>query len=128
MNTLMERVYQTSRVRNNTEDLLGVQTNLLIQTQVLKSWNWNRNYSMKYDLTQALKFDYTGQASALIGEPAGVIPTQEEDPEGYNLYLDTVRLNLRSAGDVTSYNHNVNGSYKLPFDKIPLMDLSLIHI
>ncbi len=122
MNTQMERVYQTSRVRNNTEDLLGVQTNLLIQTQVLKSWNWNRNYSMKYDLTQALKFDYTGQASALIGEPAGVIPTQEEDPEGYNLYLDTVKLNLRSAGDVTTYNHNVNGSYKLPFDKIPLMD------
>jgi cell surface protein SprA len=85
INTQMERVYQTSRVRNNTEDLLGVQTNLLIQTQVLKSWNWNRNYSIKYDLTQALKFDYTGQASALIGEPAGVIPTQEEDTELYNL-------------------------------------------
>ena len=122
INSQMERVYQTSRVRNNTMDLLGVETALLIQTQVLKSWNWNRNYSVKYDLTQALKFDYTGQATALIGEPAGVIPTQEGDLEGYNFYTDTVRTNLLGAGDITSYNHNANGSYKLPFDKIPLMD------
>ena len=120
MNTQMDRVYETSRVRNNTADLLGVETTLLIQTQVLKSWQWSRNYSVKYDLTQALKFDYTGQASALVGEPAGVIPL--EDADDYEHYRDTVRTNLLGAGEVTTYNHNVNGSYKLPFDKIPLME------
>ena len=120
LNTQMERLYETSEVRNNTADLLGVETNLLIQTQVLKSWNWNRNYSVKYDMTQALKFDYTGQASALVGEPAGVIPVEGE--VDYDFYVDTVRTNLLGAGEVTTYNHNVNGSYKLPFDKIPLMD------
>ena len=30
--------------------------------------------------------------------------------------------NLTTFGEVTTYNHNVNGSYKLPFDKIPLCD------
>ncbi|PCJ81764.1 MAG: hypothetical protein COA49_04475 [Bacteroidetes bacterium] len=120
MNTQMNRVYETSRVRNNTADLLGVENTLLVQTQVLKSWQWSRNYSVKYDLTQALKFDYTGQASALVGEPAGVIPVSGED--GYDHYIDTVRTNLLGAGEVTTYNHSVNGSYKLPFDKIPLME------
>ena len=120
INSQMERIYETSRVRNNTYDLLGIETPLLINTQVLKSWNWNRNYTFKYDLTQALKFDYTGQATALVGEPAGVI--DREDEEVYQQYVDTVMYNLMNAGDVTTYNHNVNGSYKLPFDKLPLMD------
>ena len=44
VNTQMDRMYQTSRVRNNTYDLLGAETPLLINTQVLKSWNWTRNY------------------------------------------------------------------------------------
>jgi cell surface protein SprA len=119
INTQMERVYETSRVRNNTFDLLGIETPLLINTQVLKSWNWSRNYTFKYDLTQALKFDYSSQATALVGEPAGVI--DREDHDIYQQYVDSVLKNLRGAGEVTTYNHNANGSYKLPFDKIPFM-------
>ena len=117
VNTQMERMYQTSRIRNNTEDLLNIETPLLINTQVLKSWNWNRNYILKYDLTSAIKFDYSAQANALVGEPAGII---DREDSLYQSYLDTVITNLRNAGEVTTYNHNVNGSYKLPFDKIPL--------
>jgi cell surface protein SprA len=120
VNTQMERIYETNRVRNNTFDLLGVETPLLINTQVLKSWHWNRNYSIKYDLTQALKFDYSGSAIALVGEPVGEI--DRDDDIGYQQYVETVMTNLMSAGDITTYNHNVNGSYKLPFDKIPLMN------
>lgn len=120
INQQMERIYETSRVRNNTFDLLGIETPLLINTQVLKTWNWTRNYTFKYDLTSALKFDYSGVASALIGEPAGVI--DREDPDAYQQYVDTVVSNLTTFGEVTTYNHNVNGSYKLPFDKIPLCD------
>ena len=116
----MQRIYETSRVRNNTFELLGVETPLLINTQVLKTWNWTRNYIFKYDLTSALKFDYSTQATAFVGEPAGVI--DREDEEAYQFYIDTVETNLMNAGEITNYNHNANGSYKLPFDKIPLCD------
>ena len=119
LNTQMERIYQTNRVRNNTFDLLGIETPLLINTQVLKSWNWNRNYILKYDLTSSLKFDYSSQATALVGEPEGLINREDSL---YSQYVDTVLQNLRSAGEITTYSHNVNGSYKLPFDKIPLCD------
>jgi hypothetical protein len=116
----MNRVYETSRVRNNTEELLGIETNLLINTQVMKTWQWNRNYAVKYDLTKALKFDYNGTTQALVGEPAGVIDRSDE--MGYQTYRDSVIGNLRNAGEVTSYNHNVTGSYKLPLDKLPLVN------
>ena len=49
-----------------------------------------------------------------------MIPLEGEGD--YAFYVNTVRTNLLGAGEVTTYNHNVNGSYKLPFDKIPLMD------
>ena len=120
VNSQMQRIYETSRVRNNTFELLGVETPLLINTQVLKTWNWTRNYIFKYDLTSALKFDYAAQATAFVGEPAGVI--DREDEEAYQFYIDTVKTNLMNAGEITNYNHNANGSYKLPFDKIPLCD------
>ena len=91
VNTQMERMYQTSRIRNNTEELLNIETPLLINTQVLKSWNWNRNYILKYDLTSAIKFDYSAQANALVGEPAGII---DREDSLYQHYVDTVMNNL----------------------------------
>ena len=116
----MNRIYETSRVRNNTEALLGVETNLLINTQVMKTWQWARNYALKYDLTKALKFDYTGTAQALVGEPAGEI--NREDADLYEAYKDSVLINLQNGGEITTYNHNVTGSYKLPLDKLPIVN------
>ena len=86
VNSQMQRIYETSRVRNNTFELLGVETPLLINTQVLKTWNWTRNYIFKYDLTSALKFDYAAQATAFVGEPAGVI---DREDEGVSIYIDS---------------------------------------
>ena len=118
--TQMNRIYETSRVRNNTEELLGIETDLLINTQVMKTWQWSRNYALKYDLTKALKFDYNGQAQALVGEPAGEI--NRDDADAFQAYKDSVLINLQNAGEITTYNHNVTGTYKLPFDKLPLVN------
>jgi cell surface protein SprA len=86
----------------------------------MKTWQWSRNYAVKYDLTKALKFDYNGSTQALVGEPAGVI--DRSDSEQYQLYRDSVISNLRNAGEITNYTHNVTGTYKLPFDKLPLVN------
>ena len=86
----------------------------------MKTWRWDRTYALKYDLTKALKFDYNGQAQALVGEPAWEI--NREDASAYNTYRDSVIRNLENAGEVTTYNHNITGSYKLPFDKLPLVN------
>lgn len=119
-NSTMNRSYETSRVRNNTAELFGVETNVLIQTQAMKTWNWARTYNVAYDITKGLKFNYSANNLALIGEPAGVI--NKEDVDWYTAYKDTVWTNIKNFGETTNYNHNTSLSYKLPFDKIPILD------
>lgn len=118
--TEMNRGYETSRIRNNTLELTGVYSDMLITTQVQKTWNWQRQYTFKYDLTKSLKFDFTAANMALVGEPRGVI--DKENTDWYNAYKDTVWNNIQSGGTNTTYNHNASLSYKLPFDKFPLID------
>lgn len=118
--TEMNRTYETSRIRNNTLDLSGVFSEMLIQTQVQKTWNWNRQYTFKHDFTKSLKFDFNANNLALIGEPRGVI--DKENVDWYEAYKDTVWNNIRSWGETTTYNHNSGLNYKLPFDKFPLVD------
>jgi cell surface protein SprA len=118
--TEMNRGYETSRIRNNTLELTGVYSDILLTTQVQKTWNWTRAYTFKYDLTKSLKFDFAANTTALVGEPRGVI--DKENTDWYDAYKDTVWSNIQAGGNNTTYNHNVNVSYKLPFDKFPLID------
>jgi cell surface protein SprA len=107
----MQRMYEVSQVRDNMEVLnpgLGLEP--IIVPQVVKTWNWNRNYTVKYDLTQALKFDYQGSAQALVLEDAGEIPSEVDDPDAYNDYRDAVESSLIQGGELTTYNHQVKGT------------------
>lgn len=119
-NTQMNRTYETSRVRNNTAELFGIETNVLINTQAMKTWNWTRVYNMNHDFTKALKFTFSANNQALVGEPGGVI--NRDDVDWYSAYRDTVWNNIRNFGETVNYNHNASLSYKLPFDKLPLLD------
>jgi cell surface protein SprA len=118
--TEMNRGYETSRIRNNTLELTGVYSDILLTTQVQKTWNWTRAYTFKYDLTKSLKFDFAANTTALIGEPRGVI--DKENTEWFDAYKDTVWRNIQAGGNNTTYTHNASLSYKLPFDKFPLID------
>ena len=118
--TDMNRTYETSRVRNNTLELTGVYSDMLITTQVQKNWNWKRQYNVKYDLTKNIKLDYTANNIGLIGEPRGVI--NKEDGEWYNHYKDTVWNNITRLGETTNFTQAMNATYKLPLDKFPLID------
>lgn len=118
--TDMNRTYETSRVRNNTLELTGVYSDILINTQVQKTWSWTRKYDFKYDLTKSLKFDFMANNLGIVGEPHGII--DKENHDWYQAYKDTVWQNIRNGGTTTQYTHNSSLSYKLPFDKFPLID------
>lgn len=118
--TEMNRTYETSRIRNNTYELTGVYSDILIQTQAQKTWNWLRGYTAKYDLTKSLKLDYSANNVGLVGEPRGII--DKENTDWYQNYKDTVWNNLQQGGNNTSFTQNAALTYKLPFDKFPLID------
>lgn len=118
--TEMDRMYETQRIRNNTLELFGVYSDMLITTQVLKSWNWTRGYNFKYDITKSLKFDYTANNMGLVMEPQGLI--DRNDVQWYEAYRDTVWGNIRDWGTTTNFSQNASLNYKLPFDKFPIID------
>lgn len=119
-NTMMNRMYETSRVRNNTAELFGIETDVLINTQAMKTWNWTRQYNLNYDVTKSLKFTFAANNLALVGEPPGVI--DRDDADWYDVYREEVWNNIMDLGETMNYNHNVSITYKLPFDKLPLLD------
>jgi len=121
-NNQMVRMYEVSTVRDNSSALAIEGASPITIPQVVKSWTWNRNYTVKYDLTQALKLDYQGTAQSLVRERPGAIPSALDSAQQYNEYREGVRESLMAGGEVTTYNHQVNGTYKLPLDKFPLTD------
>ncbi len=123
--TTMDRMYRESRIRDNTAILLDAPTNAIILDQVVKNWNWNRNYTLRYDLTKSLKFDFSAANQALIREPQGVRDRFTKDEYKDQLSAlngfgtDTVGI---APGITTAYNHSTGLNYKLPLNKFPIID------
>ncbi len=124
-NTVTDRMYRESRVRDNSEALFGIESGAIILDQVVKNWNWTRNYVFKYDLTKSLKFDFAAGNEALIREPQGVrsdltkAEYKDELARLNGFRTDTVGI---VPGITTAYNHSANLSYKIPFDKFPIIN------
>lgn len=86
-----------------------------------KNFYWNRNYTLNWDIAQSLKFDFTASNIAQIDEPDGMVD-RKRDPRGYEHWKDSVWSNIVRMGRNTMYNHQLNLTYTLPINKIPLLD------
>ncbi len=114
--TDVNRSYSEYQARNNTDNLFQIDP----LPQFTKTFNWQRVYDMKYDVTQSLKVNFSANNGAIIGEPVGRVDEAFEDE--YEAYKDSVWKSIQSFGETTNYDHSVNVTYKLPLDKIPLTD------
>lgn len=95
-----------------------------------KTWNWNRMYDLKFDLTSSLTLSYTANASSFINELPG--PNNKVwDGKFYgldSLYYspedkrNRVNEELRAGGTKTRFTQNVNLNYNIPINKFPLLD------
>jgi len=79
-----------------------------------KDWLWNRNYDLRWNLTESLSIDFDAANQSRIDEPDGLIDTDQEK--------DSIRNNLRDFGRNVNYSHNAGATYQLPFKKIPILD------
>lgn len=112
--TDVNRTYQEYQARNN----LTSGFNFTPPAQYTKTFNWQRVYDVKYDLTKALKINFTANNLAIIGEPVGRVSKDDEDQ--YDDFKREVWSSIRGFGETTDYNHSFNVTYKLPLDKLPL--------
>ncbi|MFL5765104.1 MAG: cell surface protein SprA [Bacteroidia bacterium] len=108
--TDVDRDFSASKSRNTTGG------DLLILPTFNKKFTMNRNYDIKWDLTKALKLDYTATNEARILEPMGEINTGEKK--------DTLRNNFFQGGKTTQFNQQMGLNYNIPINKIPLLDFT----
>ena len=112
--TDLDRLYSEMQYRNNTP------YDLKMEKSYMKNFTWNRNYSLKYDLTQSIKIDYNANANARIGERPGVIDKSNE--EEFKLQRDSIWKSILNMGQVNNFNQSINVNYAIPINKIPIFD------
>ena len=69
----IDRQYHEQLMRNKTEALI------LLEPTYMKTFNWNRFYNIKYDLTRSLKFDFTANVIARVDEMPGRLHKDDSD-------------------------------------------------
>ncbi|GGZ38977.1 cell surface protein SprA [Echinicola pacifica] len=104
----VDRKFLRTQYRNDQLTTVGVAP--LFQ----KTYYLNRFFSLNWDLTNNLSFDYRAGVNAIVDEPQGDIDSESK--------RDSVRTNLKKLGRPTNYNHSFLLNYNLPLDKIPAIN------
>jgi cell surface protein SprA len=111
--TSVDRGYAESLMRNKSTGLI------ILEPNFVKTFNWNRLYDIRFDLTRSLRLEYNATANARIDEPEGRINRNDDD---YQWKRDSIWRNVRNLGRTTFYNHRFNINYNIPINKLPMLD------
>ncbi|KAF0199526.1 MAG: hypothetical protein FD166_649 [Bacteroidetes bacterium] len=111
--TDMNRQYSERLLRNKSDALV------LIEPTYIKSWDWNRLYDLKFDLSQSLKLEYQANANAYVNEPPGRIDRNADD---YKLKRDSIWSEILDFGSMNRFTQNMSLNYAVPINKIPLFN------
>lgn len=84
------------------------------QPNYLKYFTFNRQYSMRWNISRGLSVEYNARANAIIDEPEGDIDS--------DVKRDSVINNLRDLGRMKSFDQSVTLNYTIPLDKFPVTD------
>lgn len=79
-----------------------------------KYFLFNRGYDLSWNLTKNVVLSYSALANAVIDEPEGDINTQAKQ--------DVVWRNFRNLGRMKNFDQKIRLTYRLPLEKIPLLD------
>ncbi len=115
-NTNLNRNYTQLRLRDFTG---GNAQALLDNLSFSKDFMWNRQFDLKYNLTRSLEFGIQTAMNANIEES---LYTPEIGKDHYEAWRDTVWNSIRKMGTPYTYQQVFNASWKIPINKLPLMD------
>jgi cell surface protein SprA len=114
INNDLTRNYNERKVRNNL-------SSYEFSPVYVKSFAWNRSYNLGYDLTKNLKFTFNANDRAIFDEADGRVD-KKADPLNYQVFIDSIKSQMRTFGKTMDYSHDFSLSYNLPLDKLPLTD------
>ncbi len=105
----MNRIVEETKVRDLETD--GVYE---IPSTFYKNFTWQRTYTLRWELTKSLSFDYNANNISRIDEPYGKINTADK--------RDSLWKAISRFGRNTLFTQALNASYSVPFSKLPLTD------
>ncbi|RYE21159.1 MAG: cell surface protein SprA, partial [Sphingobacteriales bacterium] len=112
--TDLNRTVNETQVRNITDDPFE------IPSTFFKNFTWQRLYTMRWELTKSLSFDYTATNNSRIDEPYGRIDTKAKQ--------DSLWDKISRFGRNTFYSQAFNASYTLPLQKLPITDWTSLRL
>ena len=115
-NTDMTRYYHELQERD-MEDVGGSQLPVSFSSQFL----WNREFSIRWDLTKNLHMNFSSGTHAEIEEPYFQI-NKDLYPTEYAAWKDSVWTSIKHLGTPLDYGQNFTASYQLPLNLIPIFD------
>ncbi len=84
-----------------------------------KRFTWDRDYSLSWDITKALKFNFAATNHAIIDELKQFDNNTLRPGDQLQSFLWD---NIKNFGRTKDYAHNIGANYTLPFKKIPFLD------
>ncbi|CAE7241759.1 maeB [Symbiodinium microadriaticum] len=81
-------------------------------------FTFNRSYNLRWSIFNALSFDYSAQANAVIDEP----DDQIEGDIDTQLEREYIWEQVKDLGRMKNYNQTAGVNYRLPLDKFPITD------
>jgi len=115
-NTEMTRNYYELQERD-MESTESSQLPLTFSEQFL----WNRDFSLRWDLTKNIHMNFQSATHAEIEEPYTPI-NKSLYPDAYQAWKDSVKTSIRHFGTPLDYNQSFTLSYQLPLNLIPIFD------
>lgn len=111
--TDMDRRYTETQLRNTTD------YQLKIDPTYQKSFLWNRQYTLKYDLTKAIKISFDAFNYGRVDEPQGPV---DKNAPNWDHMRDSIWSNILKWGRTTQYTHTTNVNWTLPINKLPITE------
>ena len=115
-NTEMTRNYYELQERD-MESIENSQLPLSFSEQFL----WNREFSMRWDLTKNLHMNFQSATHAQIEEPYTPI-NKDLYADQYRAWKDSVWTSVKHWGAPLDYNQTFEASYQLPLNLLPAFD------
>ena len=119
--------FQTAMMRNYYEikmrDLTGAATGVNNDIPVTFSQNfyWDRAFSLNWAFTNNLNITFSSGTNARIEEPY-VQVNKELNPDGYQLWKDSVKKSIADLGTPMKYDQQFMATWQLPLQLIPVLD------
>ena len=82
---------------------------------------WNREFSIRWDLTKNLHMSFNSATHAEIEEPYTPVD-KSRYPDQYSAWKDSVWTSIKHMGRPLDYNQNFTASYQAPLNLIPIFD------